>query len=464
MMSPIAARASGPARPRNWTWAVLGAAVALALFAAFRPGHGDGVAPEPAIERQGRQFVLLARTLGRLAPSEVDSDFAPEDIAPPKDGPPPTFPGLKADLADLAGALHAGAPGADDPRRLRLADRTERLRALADIMTSGARPPFDEEARRLYGLEPPSLDGRTYVEARAALDRLLPGDGSLTARVERFRDRFVIPEKLRPAVFARALAECRRRTLLHWRLPGAERLDVEWTSDVDAAWHRYRGNYHSVLRINPQAVAFLGSAVDVACHEAYPGHHTQFVLSEAAMVGAGGPPVEDRIVLLRSPASVLREGMAEYGVSLVFPAAERLAFERDVLFPLIGHPPEEAERFERVRQLLYELAPAAMPILRAYRDRRTGADAAADALDREALIASPRALLSFVDGVGAYTVGYTSAREQARAFVEARGATGEARWSRLACLIRSADDAPLDASTHRLGPPACEPARNEVKK
>ncbi|CAN5235378.1 hypothetical protein BH10PSE13_BH10PSE13_01470 [soil metagenome] len=240
------------------------------------------------------------------------------------------------------------------------------------------------------------------------------------------------------------------RTVQHWKLPASERLVVEWTSDVGAAWHRYHGNFRSTLQVNPQAVAFLGSLIDVACHEGYPGHHVQFLLAEAE-AGARHLPVEDRIVLLRSPGSVVREGAADYAVSLVFPPSDRLAFERDVLFPMSGFSPSDASRFEQVRSLLDQLAPAALPILRAYHDHVLTADEAAAALNREALIASPQALLAFVDTLGAYVTGYTGVREQVRGIVDAGRPAGDVRWGRLRCLLRLADEMPLGRIAERIG-------------
>ncbi len=432
-------------RGRIGTWLLIAAvAGALALFAAWWAHRYFAAAPasEALSEQQARHFVTLGLTLGRLFPSEVDSYFGPADLAPPATGRAPSLTGLRTDIAQLDRDLRGPSAGAN-PRHMRLAERTRRLLALVDGMGLPAPLPFDDEAYRLYGLEPVSPDEQKYRQARDALDRLLPGGGSLTSRVEAFRRQFIVPENLRPAIFARALAECRKRTLQHWRLPRAERLDVEWTNAVGAAWHRYHGNFRSTLQINPQAVAFLGSATDVACHEAYPGHHAQFVMAEAEM-GAGHLPVEDRIVLLRSPGSVIREGAADFGISLVFPPQDRLAFERDVLFPMAGFPVAKAERFERVRQLLDVLAPAALPVLRAYRDHGISTEAAAAAFDREALIASPQALLGFVDTLGAYVAGYTGVREQVRGIVDAGNALGDAaRWARLRCVLRLADEAPL---------------------
>ena len=51
------------------------------------------------------------------------------------------------------------------------------------------------------------------------------------------------------------------------------------------------------------------------------------------------------------PGSVLREGAANAGIDLVFPFAERLTFERDVLFPIAGLSASEAETNLRIHTL-----------------------------------------------------------------------------------------------------------------
>lgn len=449
--------------PPSRSYLVLALLVFLALVVALAASprllwilpHGSG--DEASLDRDTRRFVSLGLALGRIAPQEVDSYFGPGELAPPRDGLPPALATLRAELAKLNEDLH-GSEAGDPPRRARLQARADRLLALIDSMQRRSPLPFDEEARRLYGLAPVTLDEQSFARARAELDRLLPGTGPLSARVETFQRRYLVPEDRRQVVFARALAECRARTVRHWRLPPGEHIDVEWTSAVDAAWHRYRGNFRSTLQINPQAVAFLGSVVNVACHEGYPGHHAQFVLAEAA-AGKGGLPIEDKLVLLRSRGAVLREGAADYAVSLVFPAADRLAFDRDVLFPLAGFPPAEADRFEKIRERIDALGPAALPILRAYRDGEIDEDAAAARLSQEALVASPRPLLRFLDSLGAYVAGYTSVREWVRARIEAVGAPGsDAQWAALRCML-------LSAETSSSGPeagPVC-PSIEETK-
>jgi hypothetical protein len=223
---------------------------------------------------------------------------------------------------------------------------------------------------------------------------------------------------------------------------------------VPAAWHRYRGDGRSTLQINPQAVALVGQAIDVACHEAYPGHHAQFLLL-TQHAGPMGPPVEDTIALLHSPASVLREGAANFGVELVFPLAERVAFDSDVLFPLAGLDPSQAARYEHVNALVVALSTAALPILASYRDGGLSFGQAADELRTKALVSSPQSLLQFVEEQGAYTLGYTAARDRIASFVRTRSAcTRQDPWRVLAEIVSVPDVTALSEDGAHCAPRA----------
>lgn len=405
--------------------------------------------PEAALDEQARRFTSLALALARTDAREVDGYFGPAALEREAAAAPPQS------LADLQAALTAlrndVADGGDaaSPRRRRLVDRVERLSALVGLIRKPGALRFAEEAERIYAFPMAgAADAPGRQVALRRLSALLPGEGPLAARVAAYRGRFVIPGDRREAVFRRALAECRLRTLAHWRLPPEERVEIEWTGKVAAAWHRYRGGYRSTLQVNPAAVALPGEALDVACHEGYPGHHAQFVMMEAGAGPAGLPP-EERIVLLRSPDSLLREGAANYGVGLALPPDERLAFVRDVLFPLAGLPPAEAATYDEVHRLVGELGLAVLPTLAAYRDGTMPADAAAAALEREALIASPQALLGFVDALGAYAIGYTAGRDRIGAQVLARGrANCGDPWTALGDLVSRPDAAALAPPSH----------------
>jgi hypothetical protein len=375
-----------------------------------------GLAVPSHIDREAERFVRLALALGQARPPEVDGYFGPARLRPSANASSRPLAELLRDSTLLLTQIERSSSTASSPRREALLTQARSLNGLLQVLEDPAPHAFEDEARLIYGisLEPaPAPPARRYVQD---LESLLPGPGPLARRVEAFRNQFIIPAHKRKAVFERALQECRSRTLAQWRLPPGEKLTVEWTRDVDAAWHQYSGHGRSTLRLNDQAVAFIGSAIDVACHEGYPGHHAQFVLLESR-TPATGVAVEQTVVLLRSPASMLREGAAEYGVELAFDASERLKFERDVLFPLAGLDPQQAQKYRRVHELERALARSVVPILRDYRDKRLAPQVAAQQLTSMALIASPEPLLQFTDALGAYVLGYTLAHERVRDYI-----------------------------------------------
>ncbi|BAV65586.1 hypothetical protein [Sphingobium cloacae] len=407
--------------------------IALLALVGFVTVRGNGVATAADTQAQAEQYVRLALALDRLHDGEVDGWFGP---ALP-DQPDPAIPhdpdGLDRAVTRLAASLATPGKGADEERRVHLRILVRRLTGVMTIIGNSPSDDFYREAAHIYGLaEPTDAEAAHWKEARTQLDALLPGEGPLVARLEKFRSRFIVPLDSREALFTQALAECRARTLAQWKLPAEERLDLVWTAAVPAAWHRYEGNLRSVLRINRQALALPGQAMDLACHEAYPGHHAQFVLADAA-AGPGGLPVEDRLTLLRSPESVIREGAADFGVELVFPSGERIAFLRDTLFPLAGLDPADAPLYARIEALERTASGMSLPILARYRDGTLSRAAAAAALADEALVASPAALLDFTDRYGAYVTGYTLARDRVRSGLTRN--CGGSPWEPLRALV-----------------------------
>jgi hypothetical protein len=369
---------NGRARPlRFHCYFVAAVLSALTFFGTAGCIASDG-SDSSALERQAEQFVTLALSLGRLHPEEIDAYFGPPGLDVRGAGTGPNLDAIRRKARTLLAHIEASTDAS--PRKLKLRRQVQAFDELLDILnTPGARA-FDAEALLVYGIELPS------------------GSSGESAK---------------------------------WRLPAGEQLNVEWTRKVGAAWHRYEGHGRSTLQLNPAAVAYVGSAVDVACHEGYPGHHAQFVVMEAH-AGARGLAVEDTVVLLRSPISMLREGAANYGGELVFSGGERLAFERDVLFPLAGLDPARAEKYREVHRLVDELSPNVAPIARDYRDKRLSPALARRALESSALVSSPESLLRFVDQLGPYVLGYTAARDRVRGHV---AQSGQDRWTALRTVL-----------------------------
>lgn len=404
--------------------------------------------PQPPVDpvaAQAQEYVRIALELDRHRKGEVDGYFGPAELdgRAAKEGP--TLDALLTRSRTLVAGVQKNPPAAGNDRVGRLQAKAGQLQTLLEVMSLPKPLSFADEARKLYGVDLPEVDEAASAALIKELDTLLTGTGTLAFRLASFQNQRVIPVDKRKAVFDRALEECRARTKAHWKLPDNEQLTVEWSRTVPAAWHRYQGGGRSTLEVNPTAIALVGAAVEVACHEGYPGHHAQFLLMEAA--AGGGLPLEDQVVLLRSPDSTFREGAANYGVDLVWTADERLAFERDVLSPLAGVSPENAEKAFKIQQLINRLGTAVIPILRDYRDGVLSFNTATYRLEREALVSSPSALLKYVDDYGAYSVGYTVLRDRLQRYIEAEvQQSGADPWAVLQKLLTTPEGPSTTAS------------------
>ena len=319
---------------------------------------------------------------------------------------------------------------------------------------------FAEEASLLYGLKLDELedstrlsdDGRiefierpkTDLEKRTeevvgSLEELLPGQGSLPFRIADFQSKFIVPIEKREEVFIKALSLCKDATEEYWEISEESSLQLDWTRDVTTPWHTFLGNGQSVIQINPLYMGYIGSMIDVACHEGFPGHHIQLSIKEEVAVDRKRNYPERQIVLLRSPLSALLEGAADFAVELAFPPNKRLEVEKEILFPMAGLDPASAEKYLRIHRLVRELAPATIPTLQAFADEELPKIAASVRLENEFLVSSPMALLDHVETFSAYSVGYTLAYQQIKKYINANSSSRADEWAVLKNVISNSD-------------------------
>ncbi|HEY3518498.1 MAG TPA: hypothetical protein VGL98_15725 [Gammaproteobacteria bacterium] len=333
-------------------------------------------------------------------------------------------------------------PGADELERLRhryLATQVESLRARLKMLR-GERLTFDEESRALYDAVAPVHTEQEFEAALRQLDARLPGSGTLLERYQAFRGRFEIPKDRLAAVFAAAIEGCRARTLAHIALPPTESFTIEYVTDKTwSGYNWYQGNYRSLIQINTDLPIYIDRAIDLACHEGYPGHHVYNVLLEQHLVRERGWQ-EFSVYPLFSPQSLIAEGTANYGIKVAFPDAERRRFERDVLFPAAGLDASEVDNYYDVFELVQKLSYAGNEAARRYRDGKIDGSVAAKWIETYALYSPERAAqrVRFIDQYGAYVINYNLGQDLVASYVERHAGTDPAlRWSEFAKLISS---------------------------
>jgi hypothetical protein len=310
-----------------------------------------------------------------------------------------------------------------------------RLRVL-----KGERLSFDEESRALYDATAPTLPESHFQQVLDQLEQRFPGTGPLVQRYDAWRQAFVIPKEKLDSVFQTAIQACRERTLAHLQLPPGESFTVEYVTDKSwSGYNWYQGSYRSLIQVNTDLPIYIDRAVDLACHEGYPGHHVYNLLLEKHLVRDRGW-MEFTVYPLFSPQSLIAEGTANYGIEMAFPGEARLDFEQKVLFPAAGLDAARAREYYDVQALVEKLSYAGNEAARRYLNGQIDAAQAVAWLEKYALMPRDRAAqrVRFFDQYRSYVINYNLGKDLVREFIERRAGTDPAkRWEEFSTLLSS---------------------------
>jgi hypothetical protein len=401
-------------------------------------------AENDAMNALAERYVKLVLAMGQHDTDYVDAFYGPPEWRKEAETAKRPLTAIDTDAAALVKLLAATPPpkGADELTRLRHQYLTKQLEALRTrvAMVQGKKLTFDQEAKALYDAVPPMHTEAEFQKTLSQLEQRLPGDGPLIDRYDAFRKRFVIPKEKLDAVFRAAIDGCRQRTIRQVELPETESFVVEYVTGKSwSGYNWYQGNYRSIIQVNTDLPIYIDRAVDLACHEGYPGHHVYNVLLEKNLVRDRGW-VEFSVYPLFSPQSLIAEGTANFGIEVAFPLRERLAFERDVLFPKAGLDPKLASEYYEVFALTDRLSYAGNEAARQYLNGQIDKNTAAAWLERYALYTKPRAeqRVRFIEQYRSYVINYNLGKDMVAAYINRRaGDDREKRWNEFEKLLSS---------------------------
>ncbi|RXZ63984.1 hypothetical protein [Pelagerythrobacter rhizovicinus] len=414
------------------------AALALGACATGPGGQSD------TLDAIADDYLLLQLTIGEKEEGYIDAYYGPEDVRTRAvaEAAGQTLPMLAArtEALEARAAQFAddGVPGDSlEERRARflvaqLTAAGTRLR-----MMQGETLSFADEAEGLFGVRPELPPLESFDPLLAQIERLVPGEGPLWQRIDTFQKRFDMPaDRVRPVMDA-AIAECKRRTLEHIALPEGESFTLALVTDKPwSGYNYYQGGYHSKIEVNTDLPVRLDRAIDLGCHEGYPGHHAFNSLLERELVNGRGWQ-EFSVYPLYSPQSLIAEGSANYGIDLAFPGEEDVAFTRDVLAPIAGLEDLDVERYIALRDAMQDLGPARYTIASRYLAGEIDVARATELLQRYQLVSPERAKqsLDFIDTYRSYIINYGLGRDMVQAAIEAGDADEDERWERMERLL-----------------------------
>lgn len=389
------------------------------------------------MDELAERYVKTILQLGQYDEDIVDAYYGPEEWKPTEAAadslPAAEFLEELQYIQQNLAAQPAHELTEAEKKRIRMFQKQVKAAITKVEIMQGKKLPFDTEARLLYDANPPHFKQAYFDSLLTDIDRELPGKGSIADRWAAYRAKFEIPEEKLDTVFQAAIAEARQRTKARYQLPENENFRVEYVRDK--AWSGYnyfQGGGYSLIQLNTDFAIYIERAIDLACHEGYPGHHVFNALLEQELVNERGWK-EYTVYPLFSPQSLIAEGSANYGIEVAFPAGERLQFEKEVLFPLAGLDPAEAERYYTILAKISQLDFAGNEAARLYLDGKISREEAAGWLVKYNFYDEGKALqrTRFFDRYRSYVINYNLGLQLVRNYVEARGGTAadpEKRW------------------------------------
>ncbi|AMO73198.1 hypothetical protein AZE99_02925 [Sphingorhabdus sp. M41] len=384
-------------------------------------------------------YVKLTLALGEKEAGYVDAYYGPAQWAEAAKTDPRDMRELGNAIVDLMLRLDA-LTVSDDPlveaRRHFLSAQLEAAHT-RHAMMQGESFSFVREAKGLFGVTPELRPLVEFDPVLEEIENIAPGEGPLSERVAAFEKNYIIPADRLQTVFDTAIAECKARTAAYFDLPEGENFKLEFVTGKSwSGYNYYQGNYQSLIQVNTDLPIFIGRAVDLGCHEGYPGHHVYNMLLEKNLTNGHGWQ-EFSAYPLYSPQSLIAEGSANYGIELAFSGQERLDYERDVLYPLAGLDPDTAAAYWALQIAKQALSGARMTIAQQYLDGEITREQAIALNQKYQLVSRERAeqMTDFNEQYRSYVINYGLGMEMVRDWVEAQGDAPLWRWKAMERLL-----------------------------
>jgi hypothetical protein len=253
------------------------------------------------------RYLRLGLQLGRHVEGVVDAYFGPAELAAavgaePLVDPPALVSAAEAQLGDLEDGW--------------LRDQVVGLRTYAGML-AGEAGAYADEVEGCYGVRPSFTDEAVFTAAHEQLEELLPGEGTLAERHERWERSMRVPAEQVERTLAAVIEEARAWTHRLFGLPDGEGIALEIVQDEPwLAFCEYLGGLQSRISVNVDLPMSAVELLRLAIHETYPGHHAERCSKDHLLVRGEGL-LEETIVLVPTPQSLVAEGIATLAPELL---------------------------------------------------------------------------------------------------------------------------------------------------
>ncbi len=207
-----------------------------------------------------------------------------------------------------------------EKKRYRFLDST--LTAIKTILRKlkGESISYLEQVKNFFNFEPVLYEDAFFYDLAKKAEELYKGNGTISERIKRIAIQRRIPSDRLIDLNMKAIQITKMRTkeVFPKLLPDNEKIEIAGVEDQ--SWHMYcwyKGNYISKIEINKSNTHFWTHLIFNACHEGYPGHHTERAVREKLLYRKKDY-FESSILLIYSPEMVISEGIGVTAESVIF--------------------------------------------------------------------------------------------------------------------------------------------------
>lgn len=411
----------------------------LSLFAIVSCSQqiSDQLSDSDVLASAAQHYVQLGLELGQYDPDYVDAYLGPKEWKD-KAQNPRSKQQLASDIGNLLSQLE-GLSFTEHDLQVRHKSLFRNVRAM-DVrarMVNGETFSFADEARLIYDAIIPKYNLAEFDQILAQISTLLPGQGSLASRVDKFRNSLTIPTDKVEEVVDAAIKECQIRSKQFISMPENESFTLEYVTGKNwSGYNWYQGQSKSLMQINQDFPMVIDRAIDLGCHEGYPGHHVWNVLIERDLINSKGW-VEFTLYPLFSPYGLIAEGSANFGIELAFPGEQKLQFSQQALYPLAGLETEQAELLNKVNGLLAKLKHAEIANAQAYLDGDISRQQTVERLIKYGMVSPERAQqrIRFIEQYRAYILNYSLGKDIVADYITRNSQSTEQQWDNFKTLL-----------------------------
>ncbi|MFX0009990.1 MAG: hypothetical protein ACFE9R_06725, partial [Candidatus Hermodarchaeota archaeon] len=265
-----------------------------------------------------RDYLTLGLRINKHIPGYVEHYYGPIDVKQRIDDE--TIRSPKKLLDDCRILIDLLVKQGFEKKRMNFLSKNLLAIETTLLILNGEYFSYLDKVQKLFDFKPIFYEDDYFYSLSLKAEKIYKGKVPLNKRIEKYSNRRAIPIELLKNYFTNAIEITRKRTneLFPRLLPDNERIFVNEVRDQSwVLYNWYQGNFISRLDINISELFYWTYLLDYACHEAYPGHHTESSVKDNLLFRKKGY-FETTILLIYTPEMVIHEGIGRKASSVLF--------------------------------------------------------------------------------------------------------------------------------------------------